>query len=92
MGNETFIDPMTRKEVEEYIDGEWKLYYSKMVEPFLDETEEVFEQANWRDIAKLFFSNGFINGAIKSMIDEVLYEHVSIIVDELDYQEDNGML
>lgn len=83
---------MTREEVEEYIDKEWKLYYSKMVEPFLDETEEVFEQANWRDIAEMFFTNGFINGAIKSMIDEVLYEHISIIVDELDYQDENDML
>ena len=73
-----FIDPITQKEFNEIAQEN----FNEVVETIVEDADFKNEQ----EIAELFFGNGFFMGCIAMLENPKLREVVSLMVEEMDYQ------
>lgn len=79
--NTIFIDPITQKEFNEIAQEN----FNEVVEAIVEDADFKNEQ----EIAELFFGNGFFMGCIAMLENSKLREVVSLMSDEMDYQNRN---
>ena len=83
MENTFDIDPITKKEIFEAAEKG----FAEMLQTMESDGTEYF-MMDWRDVAKLCYSVGFIHGCIGSSTDENLKETVFVMNEEIRMQKE----
>jgi len=79
------IDPDTESEVMQKCDARFNNVIEELME---DCSESVLAELDWLELARLFYTNGYINGALDTVDDEEFHEAVSLMHDEIQYQKE----
>lgn len=82
--NEFELDPITKKQVMGLVADNFEGVLEELLE---DNGEEILQSMEWYEIAELFYTNGYVNGIIDATKSEELRETVSLMNDEIEYQQ-----
>lgn len=83
MSRTVFIDPETEGKLEERI----RRSFHEILQAIEEDTGlESLDELDMQDIAEVFYTNGYIRGAIDAVKDPDFRDDVELINDEIDYQ------